>query len=118
MTLPDEHAPVPPPPLLSPVATPETKATSGKKVFVIMPAYNAEKTLPACYAAWPRDFIDRVILTDDCSRDGTVALARSLGIETIVHQRNRGYGGNQKTCYRAALDAGADIVIMVHPDHQ
>lgn len=107
-----------PPPLLSPVATPETKAASGKRVIVIMPAYHAARTLAACNAALPRAYIDHVILTDDASSDNTVELSRSLGLETIVHPRNRGYGGNQKTCYRAALDAGADIVVMVHPDHQ
>src|SRR5688572_29257569 len=104
--------------LLSPVATPESKQASGKRVIVIMPAYNASKTLKACCEALPRAFIDQVILTDDASRDDTVAQARDLGLAVIVHPHNRGYGGNQKTCYRAALDAGADIVVMVHPDHQ
>jgi len=90
------------------------------KVCVIMPAYNAEKTLRKTYAeVVQQDYVDDVILVDDCSQDGTVALAHSLGdIEVVQHQRNRGYGGNQKTCYTAALDRGADIVIMVHPDYQ
>lgn len=110
--------PAAPPPLLTPFATAESKAASGKKVVVIMPAYNAERTLTACHAALPRELIDHVILTDDASSDGTVALARTLPLEVLVHPRNRGYGANQKTCYRAALERGADIVVMVHPDHQ
>ena len=92
---------------------------NGKKVVVVMPAYNAEKTLEQTYAEIPFDIVDEVILTDDCSRDHTVEKARQLGItEVMVHQRNRGYGGNQKTCYNRALELGADIVIMVHPDYQ
>lgn len=87
-------------------------------VWVVMPAYNAEKTLKECYEAIPEGSADHVLLVDDCSSDGTVDLARTLGIETIVHERNRGYGGNQKTCYRTALDRGAEFVVMVHPDHQ
>ncbi|MDE7149048.1 MAG: glycosyltransferase family 2 protein [Bacteroidales bacterium] len=91
----------------------------GKKVVVVMPAYNAEKTLEQTYAEIPFDIVDEVILTDDCSRDNTVGKARELGIrEVIVHDRNKGYGGNQKTCYNRALALGADIVIMVHPDYQ
>lgn len=104
--------------VLTPVATAESKAASGKRVVVIMPAYNASRTLKACCEALPKEFIDRVILTDDASRDDTVELARGLGLDVIVHPQNRGYGGNQKTCYRAALDAGADVVVMIHPDHQ
>lgn len=84
-----------------------------------MPAYNAEKTLEQTYAEIPRDIVDEVILTDDCSRDATVEKARELGISEILrHPRNRGYGGNQKTCYDRALELGADIVIMLHPDYQ
>lgn len=84
-----------------------------------MPAYNAEKTLERTLAEVPRDLVDEVILVDDRSRDGTVAEAKRLGINQVIsHEKNRGYGGNQKTCYRAALDAGADIVIMLHPDYQ
>ncbi|MBR1574182.1 MAG: glycosyltransferase family 2 protein [Bacteroidales bacterium] len=91
----------------------------GKKIVVVMPAYNAEKTLERTYAEIPRDIVDEVILTDDCSRDGTVEKARELGIkEVLIHPKNRGYGGNQKTCYDRALALGADIVIMLHPDYQ
>jgi glycosyltransferase involved in cell wall biosynthesis len=90
----------------------------GKKVVVVMPAYNAEKTLKKTHAEVPRDIVDRVILVDDASRDGTSVLARKLGIQTILHPANKGYGGNQKTCYAAALKAKADIVIMLHPDYQ
>jgi glycosyltransferase involved in cell wall biosynthesis len=88
------------------------------KVTVVMPAYNAARTLAACVAEIPRQVVDEVILVDDASQDATVALARQLGLEVVVHPRNRGYGGNQKTCYQHALERGADIVIMVHPDHQ
>ena len=92
---------------------------NGKKVVVVMPAYNAEQTLEKTYNEIPFDIVDQVILTDDHSRDDTVAKARELGIgEVIRHEKNRGYGGNQKTCYNRALELGADIVIMVHPDYQ
>ncbi|MCQ2153855.1 MAG: glycosyltransferase family 2 protein [Bacteroidales bacterium] len=92
---------------------------NGKKVIVVMPAYNAEKTLEQTYSEIPGDIVDEVIITDDCSRDGTVRKARELGIrEVLVHDTNTGYGGNQKTCYNRALELGADIVIMVHPDYQ
>lgn len=92
---------------------------NGKKVAVVMPAYNAEKTLEKTYAEIPRDIVDIVILTDDCSRDNTIQKAEELGIEEIlVHERNKGYGGNQKTCYNRALELGADIVVMLHPDYQ
>ncbi len=90
----------------------------GKKVTVVMPAYNAEKTLRQTYSEIDRSIIDEVILVDDFSRDRTKEIAHELGIRTIVHTKNLGYGGNQKTCYRAALDTGADIVIMLHPDYQ
>lgn len=90
----------------------------GLRVAVILPAYNAEKTLQLTVAEIPRDIVDDIILTDDASRDGTAALSTELGIHTLVHDRNRGYGGNQKTCYAAALARGADIVIMLHPDYQ
>jgi len=89
-----------------------------KKVIVVLPAYNAEKTLEKTIRDIPEDAADEVILVDDCSRDGTVELARRLGLTTIVHEKNTGYGGNQKTCYREALRRGADIVIMIHPDYQ
>jgi glycosyltransferase involved in cell wall biosynthesis len=88
------------------------------KVAVVMPAYDAEKTLRQTYSEIDRDIVDIVILVDDASRDQTAEIARSLGIQTIVHLTNKGYGGNQKTCYRAALEAGADIIIMLHPDYQ
>jgi glycosyltransferase involved in cell wall biosynthesis len=88
------------------------------KVVVVMPAYNAERTLHMTYAALPRDVVDLVIVVDDGSRDDTARLARELGLEVFMHNRNYGYGANQKTCYREALKAGADIVVMVHPDYQ
>lgn len=91
----------------------------GKKIVVVMPAYNAEKTLEQTYSEVPRDIVDEVILVDDRSKDGTVEEAKRLGLQrVIVHPQNRGYGGNQKTCYKAALEAGADVVIMLHPDYQ
>ncbi len=83
-----------------------------------MPAYNAERTLERTYRDLPLDWVDDVILVDDASRDRTVEVAHRLGLHTLVHAQNRGYGGNQKTCYEAALARGADIVVMVHPDHQ
>ena len=91
----------------------------GKKIVVIMPAYNASKTLAATYAEIPFDIVDEVVLVDDCSNDKTPEVARQLGIQHIIeHPKNIGYGGNQKTCYKKALDLGADIVVMVHPDYQ
>lgn len=83
-----------------------------------MPAYNAEKTLEKTLNDIPRGSADAVILVDDASKDGTAGLAARLGLKVIVHEENLGYGGNQKSCYRAALDAGADIVVMLHPDYQ
>jgi glycosyltransferase involved in cell wall biosynthesis len=91
---------------------------AGKKIAVIMPAYNAALTLQRTYDEIPRDIVDDIILTDDASSDGTGELARTLGIHTLTHNRNHGYGGNQKTCYAAALERGADIVVMLHPDYQ
>jgi glycosyltransferase involved in cell wall biosynthesis len=91
---------------------------SGKRICVVMPAYNAAKTLRKTYAEIDRNVVDDVILVDDASRDDTVGIARELGIHYIVHPKNRGYGGNQKTCYREALNRGADIVVMLHPDYQ
>jgi glycosyltransferase involved in cell wall biosynthesis len=88
------------------------------KVIVVLPAYNAEKTLEKTVQAIPEGAVDEIILVDDCSKDGTVALARKMGLTVVVHQKNRGYGGNQKTCYTEALKRGADVVIMVHPDYQ
>ena len=91
---------------------------NNKKIVVIMPAYNAEKTLEKTYNEIYKNFVDEVILVDDFSLDKTKEVAKKLDITTIVHEKNVGYGGNQKTCYRAALKAGADIVIMLHPDYQ
>ena len=91
---------------------------NNKKIVVVMPAYNAEKTLEMTYKEIPFEIVDDVILVDDASRDRTSEIARMIGIHTIVHTENQGYGGNQKSCYRAALNLGADIVIMVHPDYQ
>jgi glycosyltransferase involved in cell wall biosynthesis len=90
----------------------------GKHIVVVMPAYNAERTLRRTYAEIPTDVVDDVILVDDKSRDQTADIARTLGIRTIVHSKNLGYGGNQKTCYKEAIKLGADVVIMVHPDYQ
>ena len=95
-----------------------SRVIAGMRVAVVLPAYNAALTLARTYAELPHDLVDDVILTDDASRDATETQARSLGIHTIVHPANRGYGGNQKTCYRAALARGADIVVMLHPDYQ
>lgn len=89
-----------------------------KKLIVIMPAYNAEKTLRKTYEELPHEYVDEVILVDDASKDDTSRMARELGIKTIIHTENKGYGGNQKTCYSEALRHGADIVVMVHPDYQ
>ncbi len=92
----------------------------GKKIIVVMPAYNAAKTLPQTYReVREQGIVDEIILVDDQSRDNTVAVARSLeGVRVHQHKVNMGYGGNQKTCYRLALEAGADIVVMIHPDYQ
>lgn len=83
-----------------------------------MPAYNAEKTLERTLKDIPNDCVDEIILTDDCSQDGTVELAKKLGLQVFVHQKNMGYGANQKTCYDEAFKLGGDIIVMVHPDHQ
>jgi glycosyltransferase involved in cell wall biosynthesis len=91
---------------------------AGQKVIVVLPAYNAEKTLRQTFDEIPHDIVDEIILTDDASNDDTVMVARELGIRTLRHEHNRGYGGNQKTCYMSALVAGADIVVMLHPDYQ
>ena len=90
-----------------------------KKVVVVMPAYNAAQTLEKTWSEIPLDVVDEVVLVDDASRDETSQLAKELGIHHVLrHDRNRGYGGNQKTCYAKALELGADIIIMVHPDYQ
>ena len=91
---------------------------NGKKIVVVMPAYNAESTLRRTYEEVPHQVVDDVILVDDHSQDNTLQLADSMGIRAIAHEKNMGYGGNQKTCYREALELGADIVIMLHPDYQ
>lgn len=90
----------------------------GQKIVVVMPAYNAEKTLKRTYEDIPHDIVDEIVLVDDQSADHTVEIARQLNIYTIVHPRNRGYGGNQKTCYAKALELGGEIIIMLHPDYQ
>lgn len=90
----------------------------GKKIVVVMPAYNAAKTLERTYREVPLDIVDEVVVTDDASSDNTVRVARELGLRTLVHQENLGYGGNQKTCYAEALRLGADVVVMLHPDYQ
>lgn len=91
----------------------------GKKVVVVMPAYNASKTLEMTYREINLDLVDEVIVVDDCSKDDTSEKAKKLGIQHVIkHQKNRGYGGNQKTCYQKALELKADIIVMVHPDYQ
>lgn len=90
----------------------------GKKIVVVMPAYNAEKTLRRTWDELPHEVVDEVLLVDDASRDSTVQMARELGVRTFVHLQNKGYGANQKTCYREALKLGADVVVMIHPDYQ
>lgn len=90
----------------------------GNRIVVVMPAYHAAATLEQCYRAIPHDIVDKVLLVDDASSDDTLEVAARLGIESHRHPSNRGYGGNQKTCYRLALEAGADIVVMLHPDYQ
>ncbi|MDI2090134.1 glycosyltransferase family 2 protein [Commensalibacter oyaizuii] len=91
---------------------------NNKHIAIILPAYNAAKTLRQTFEEIPHEIIDDIILTDDASKDNTVEVARQLNIHTIIHQKNKGYGANQKTCYDAALKRGADIVIMLHPDYQ
>jgi glycosyltransferase involved in cell wall biosynthesis len=90
----------------------------GKKIVVVMPAYNAARTIERTYREIPLDIVDEVIVTDDASHDETVEIAKRLGLHTLVHVENRGYGGNQKTCYTEALRLGADVVVMLHPDYQ
>src|SRR3954454_22941487 len=88
------------------------------KVIAVLPAYNAERTLAATLADFPSGCVDEILLVDDGSKDNTVAVAKEMGLTVIVHPENRGYGGNQKTCYQYALDNGADVVVMIHPDYQ
>src|SRR3954468_11008849 len=92
--------------------------TTVPRLVIVMPAYNAARTLERTYADIPHDLVHRIILVDDVSRDETVDIARQLGLDVIIHAQNKGYGGNQKTCYDAALAAGADVVVMLHPDYQ
>jgi glycosyltransferase involved in cell wall biosynthesis len=98
--------------------TTESAMIHGKRLVVVMPAYNAEKTVERTVREIPDGFVDAIVLVDDASRDDTVTVARKLGLHTFRHERNRGYGGNQKTCYTEALKLGADIVVMLHPDYQ
>ncbi len=91
---------------------------NGNKIVVVLPAYNAVKTLEKTFREISLDIVDQVILVDDSSVDGTIELAKKLGIKTFIHSQNKGYGANQKTCYIKALEEGADIVVMVHPDYQ
>jgi glycosyltransferase involved in cell wall biosynthesis len=91
---------------------------NGKKIIVVLPAYNAAKTLKMTLDAIPKGIVDDVLLVDDASRDNTVEVAKGLGLKVFTHYKNLGYGGNQKTCYKEALKLGADIVVMVHPDFQ
>ncbi len=90
----------------------------GKRIIVVMPAYHAGRTLEATWRDLPHDIVDEVVVVDDASDDDTVAVARALGLTVILHPHNKGYGGNQKTCYREALSRGADVVVMVHADYQ
>jgi glycosyltransferase involved in cell wall biosynthesis len=99
------------------MASPALRAAS-PRIFVVMPAYNAARTLERTYDDLPHELIDTVIVVDDGSRDETAAIARQLGLKLFVHNRNYGYGANQKTCYREAIKAGADVIVMVHPDYQ
>jgi glycosyltransferase involved in cell wall biosynthesis len=89
-----------------------------EKIVIVLPAYNAERTLEATVESIPRHLNSEILLVDDASRDGTVALARRMGLRVIEHETNRGYGANQKTCYEHALEIGADIIVMIHPDYQ
>ncbi|EUK18915.1 glycosyltransferase family 2 protein [Commensalibacter papalotli (ex Servin-Garciduenas et al. 2014)] len=91
---------------------------NNKKITVVLPAYNAAQTLQRTFDEIPQDLIDDIILTDDASKDETAKIAQKLNIYTIIHAKNKGYGANQKTCYKAALERGADVVIMLHPDYQ
>jgi glycosyltransferase involved in cell wall biosynthesis len=97
---------------------PERSPARPHRIIAVMPAYNAERTLASTLADMPAGCVDEVILVDDGSTDRTVEVARDMGLTVIVHPQNRGYGGNQKTCYREALARGADIVVMIHPDYQ
>lgn len=91
---------------------------NGKRIMVVMPAYHAARTIESTWRGLPHDIVDRVLLVDDASHDETAEVARSFGIDVLLHETNRGYGANQKTCYLAALEDGADIIVMLHPDYQ
>jgi glycosyltransferase involved in cell wall biosynthesis len=121
MTGPDSPATTPPA-TASSTSTPSASTPPGADAFsdvwIVMPAYNAEATIVSTFEDIPELLRSRVIVVDDCSSDNTVAVARDLGVDVIEHPRNRGYGGNQKTCYQAALDRGAGTVVMLHPDYQ
>lgn len=118
--VPPPSSPAPPDTAPGPSASaqPDRRAAHRGKVVLVMPAYNAAETLRQTWSEIPAGYVDEHILVDDVSRDDTVAIARSLGIHVLEHKQNRGYGGNQKTCYQEALARGADIVIMLHPDYQ
>ena len=90
----------------------------GKRLLVVLPAYNAERTLERTWSEIPRDVVDETVLVDDASQDGTVQVSHSLGLPTLVHEKNLGYGGNQKTCYAVALERAPTSSMMVHPDYQ
>jgi glycosyltransferase involved in cell wall biosynthesis len=96
----------------------EPRAKREHRVIAVLPAYNAERTLAATLADFPQGCVDEILLVDDGSTDNTVAVAREMGLTVITHPENRGYGGNQKTCYKYALEHGADVVVMIHPDYQ
>lgn len=103
----------------TPAALPSTPApVRSDKVIAVMPAYNASRTVERTVADIPAGSVDEIILVDDCSRDNTAEVSRKLGLRVIVHESNLGYGGNQKTCYRNALESGADYIVMIHPDYQ
>jgi glycosyltransferase involved in cell wall biosynthesis len=101
-----------------PKAEPEPPAKRRSRVMAVMPAYNAARTLERTIADIPPGSVDEILLVDDCSKDDTVTVAERLGLRVIRHPENRGYGGNQKTCYTTALETGADIIVMIHPDYQ
>src|SRR5262249_58385806 len=98
------------------LAPDDVSAKRHPRVIAVVPAYNAERTLAATLADFPPGCVDDILLVDDGSTDNTVAVAREMGLTVIAHPENRGYGGNQKTCYRYALEHGADVVVMIHPD--
>ena len=104
--------------IYTPPVPPDPMPSAPARLVVVMPAYNAARTLERTYADIPHDLVDHVILVDDVSHDETVVIAKRLGLQVIVHRQNRGYGGNQKTCYDAALAEGGDVVVMLHPDYQ